>query len=136
MLYRTWIASLLLMLMAFLGAGTARAAKVLTLRTQGWRSTGVRPDITVPYLTTGTTAFIPGVYVGPRIYHSTMADNTYLPDVLPVYNLPFWGGIQAFGTRSNGAMPTGLAVTPRELSPAVRPNAAMPVGTTLNSRGN
>jgi len=126
----------LLAILVLPGVGSAQGSKVLTTRTAGWRSTGSRGDITVPYLTTGTTAFIRGNYVGVRIYSATMVDDLYLADVRPVYNLPFWGGMQAFSTRANGVMPTGLAVTPRELSPAVRPNAAMPVGTTLNSKGN
>jgi len=136
MRHQTWMCMALLASLMLPGVGSAQGAKVLTTRTAGWKSPGVRGDISVPYLTTGTTAFIRGNYVGVRIYSATMVDEPYLPDVRPAYNLPFWGGIQAFSVRANGVMPTGLAVTRRELSPAVRPNAAMPVGTTLNSKGN
>jgi hypothetical protein len=130
-----FIAAALLALL-LVTAGTARADRVPSLRTASTTSPGTRPDITVPYLTTGYSTIMSGRYVGVRIYASGMVDNPYLETQPPVYNLPFWGGIVAFGTRSQGAMPTGLAVTPRELSPAVRPTAAMPVGTTLNSTGN
>ena len=136
MLFRTAFATGLLLLFLVPQTAPAQAVRALSTRTQGWRSSGSRPDITVPYLTTGYTAFMRDRYVGVRIYWAPMADDLFLPDVRPAYNLPFWGGIQAFSTRANGVMPTGLAVTPRELSPAVRPNAAMPVGTTLNSTGH
>src|SRR5437588_11314625 len=85
----------LVVLLVLLVVGPVRAGKVLGTRTEGCRSTGARRDITVPYLTTGHSAFIAGTYVGPRIYYSPMADEPYLPDVRPVYNLPFWGGILA-----------------------------------------
>jgi hypothetical protein len=136
MISRIWLATLIVTVLGCLEAGVARADRVPSFRTQGWRSSGARLDKSVPYLTTGTTAFIPGTYVGVRIYSATMVDDPWQQDVRPAYNLPFWGGIQAFSTRANGVMPTGLDVTPRELSRAVRPNAAMPVGTTLNSKGN
>jgi hypothetical protein len=110
---------------------SVQAGKVPSRRTEFLKNTGARTDITVPYLTTGFSTIIPGTYVQPRIYYAPMVDDLYLPDVRPVYNLPFWGGIQGFSALANGVMPTGLAVTPRELSPFVRPNAAMPVGTTI-----
>jgi hypothetical protein len=119
------------MVLVLVEASTARADRVPTMRNQGRRSSGARTDITVPYLTTGYSAFMGGSYVGVRIYRSPMVDDPAVPGLPPIYNLPFYGGIMGFGTRSNGAMPTGMVVTPRERSPAVRPGAAMPVGTVL-----
>ncbi len=84
-------------------AGTADARVPMT-RVEGYRNTGARNDITVPYLTTGRTAF--GAYsVAPRIYSSPDLDDPRFPGSKPVFNLPFYGAVQAFGDRSNGAMP-------------------------------
>jgi hypothetical protein len=113
-------------------ARPAEADKVPSRRFEVRKNTGARSDITVPYLTTGFSTIIPGTYVQPRIYHAAMVDDPYLVAVRPVFNLPFWGGIQGFSWYANGVMPTGLAVTPRELSPAVRPNAAMPVANRIS----
>ena len=73
-------------------------------RSEGMKSTGSRVDITVPYLTTGSSAFMQGA-VAPRIYSSPIVDDPANPQARPVYNLPFYGGRQAFGDRSNGAAP-------------------------------
>jgi hypothetical protein len=84
--------------------GVASADRVPMTRSEGQRSSGSRTDITVPYLTTGTTAF--GAYwVAPRIYASPIVDDPVHPQTRPVYNLPFYGGRQAFGDRSEGATP-------------------------------
>lgn len=85
-------------------AGTARAERTPSMRTSGMRSTGARRDITVPYLTTGYSAFMP-YSVAPRIYASPIVDDPRYPQVKPVYNLQFYGAQQAFGDRSNGATP-------------------------------
>jgi hypothetical protein len=130
----TGVTTAALTVLVLMRPATARADRVLATRTPGLRNPGARTDITVPYLTTGYTAFMPGRFVGVRIYSSEMVDDPWVPGQPPVYNLPFYGGIMAFGTRSNGAMPTGLVVTPRETSPAVRPGAAMPNGTVLTIR--
>jgi hypothetical protein len=79
-------------------------ARVMTLRTQGPRSTGARRDISVPYLTTGGSAFMSG-YAGPRIYSSPIVNDPLNPGSRPVFNLPFYGARQAFGDRSEGAAP-------------------------------
>jgi hypothetical protein len=84
--------------------GVASAGRVPMTRTEGEKSSGSRTDITVPYLTTGKTAF--GAYfVAPRIYSSPIVDDPINPQTRPVYNLPFYGGRQAFGDRSEGAAP-------------------------------
>ena len=47
---------------------------------------------------------MPGA-VAPRIYSSPIVDDPANPQARPVYNLIFYGGRQAFGDRSNGAVP-------------------------------
>jgi hypothetical protein len=89
-----------LCLMIMAGAAPARTPMV---RTEGQRNPGVRGDITVPYLTTGYSAF--GAYhVAPRIYSSPNVVDTEDPGATQVYNLPFYGAVQSFGDRSNGAV--------------------------------
>jgi hypothetical protein len=85
-------------------AGWAEAGRVPPTRTDGFKSTGARTDVTVPYLTTGRSAFMPG-YAAPYIYSSPILDDARSPGVRPVFNLQFWGAVQAFGDRSNGAVP-------------------------------
>jgi hypothetical protein len=87
-----------------LASGSANAGRTPSTRNFGQKSTGSRTDITVPYLTTGKTAF-GAYYVAPRIYSSPIVDDPKNPQAKPVYNLPFYGGRQAFGDASNGATP-------------------------------
>jgi hypothetical protein len=68
------------------------------------RSTGTRVDITVPYLTTGNSTFMKGA-VAPRIYSSPIVNDPANPQARPVFNLIFYGAQQAFGDKSNGAVP-------------------------------
>jgi hypothetical protein len=82
----------------------ARAERTTTLRSSGQRNTGARSDITVPYLTSGRSAFISGS-VAPRIYASPQVDDRANPQAKPVYNIIFYGAQQGFGDRSNGATP-------------------------------
>src|SRR5262245_40440894 len=101
---RIWIAGALLLGLWLVQAGAARADRVPSTRSSGQKSTGARQDITVPYLTTGYSAF--GAYsVAPRIYGSPIVDDPRDPGVRPVYNLIFYGAVQGFGDRSNGATP-------------------------------
>jgi hypothetical protein len=81
----------------------ASAERTSTARTQGMRSSGTRVDMSVPYLTTGNSTFMSG-YVAPRIYSSPIVDDPANPQARPVYNLLFYGGRQAFGDKSNGAV--------------------------------
>ena len=93
-------------LLAFL-AGAAWADRVPMTRTPGQYSRWPLSDSRVPYLTTGRTAF--GAYwVAPRIYSSPIVDYPPAPGAKPVYNLIFYGGVQGFGTRSEGATPRHL----------------------------
>src|SRR5205809_1038027 len=82
-------------------AAPAWADRTPSVRSQGQRHNGTRIDITVPYLTTGNTAF--GAYkVAPRIYTSPSADDPAKPGARPTYNLPFYGARMGFGTGTNG----------------------------------
>jgi hypothetical protein len=88
-------------------AGTAApvlADRTPTTRVEGARSNGTRIDITVPYLTTGRTAFMSG-YVAPFVYASPVADDLRNPGARPAYNLPFYGARMGFGGFNNGAVP-------------------------------
>ena len=94
--------TLFIVLILFTSA-TLVTARTPMVRTEGQRNPGVRPDITVPYLTTGPSAF--GAYqVAPRIYSSPNVVDTQDPGATQVYNLPFYGAVQSFGDRSNGAV--------------------------------
>jgi hypothetical protein len=84
-------------------ADAASAARTPTMRTEGTRSTGTRVDISVPYLTTGASAFMPGS-VAPRIYSSPIVSDPVNPQARPVFNLIFYGARQSFGDKSNGAV--------------------------------
>jgi hypothetical protein len=85
-------------------AAPVRADRTPSVRSQGQRDNGTRTDITVPYLTTGNSAF--GAYrVAPRIYSSPTADDPAKQGAKPAYNLPFYSGRMGFGTGSNGAVP-------------------------------
>lgn len=88
-----------------LTAATSAEARVPMTRTAGQKSTGSRNDMTVPYTTNGKTAF--GVYngVAPKIYASPVVDDPSNPQSKPVFNLIFWGSVQSFGDKSNGAIP-------------------------------
>jgi hypothetical protein len=101
---RCWLAAALALTVAAALADSARAERVPTMRTEGMRNPGVRGDLTVPYLTTGYSTFMTGA-VAPRIYSSPIVNDPVNPQARPVYNLIFYGGRQAFGDRSNGAVP-------------------------------
>jgi hypothetical protein len=84
--------------------GQAQAGRALLLRTPETRSSGMRADITVPYLTTGRSPFMT-VRVEPYIYFSPIMDDPRNPQSKPVFNLIFYGASQAFGSEQNGATP-------------------------------
>jgi len=98
-----WVAGLIAtaMLTALVGDALGREP---TQRTSGQKSSGSRSDATVPYLTTGDSAFM-GNSVGPKIYKSPIVDDPKNPGAKPVYNLIFYGAVQSFGDKSNGATP-------------------------------
>jgi hypothetical protein len=98
-----WAAGLFALGLSVLAAAPARAERVPMTRVTTQPSTGTRTDITVPYLTTGRSAF--GAYsVAVRIYASPTVNDPRNPQARPVYNLPFYGGSQSFGDASNGAV--------------------------------
>jgi hypothetical protein len=82
----------------------ARADRTPSVRSEGLKSTGARIDITVPYLTTGGSAF--GAYsVAPRVYASPVVDDPAKPGTRPTFNLPFFGGRMGYSGFTNGAVP-------------------------------
>jgi hypothetical protein len=90
--------------LGLLAATAARADRVPGTKTTVPPNPGGRVDITVPYLTTGYSALMPG-YVAPRVYASPIVDDPKQPGVKPVFNLIFYGSSMAFGDASNGATP-------------------------------
>jgi hypothetical protein len=84
---------------------TAYADRIPSSKTVQPKQMGTRGDLTVPYTTNGTTTL--GVYQGvsPRVYSAPNVEDQKNPDVKEVYNLPFWGAVQSFGDKANGATP-------------------------------
>jgi hypothetical protein len=109
---RVWLTGAVALGLLFLGNGLARAERTPTARTPGQRSSGARQDQSVPYLTSGNQAFM-GNGTAPRIYSSPTVDDPKNPQAKPVYNLPFYGGVQGYGDASNGAKPRSTPLTPR-----------------------
>jgi hypothetical protein len=99
-----WVVSLFVLGLLLAVTEPARADRTATTRSSGQKSTGARSDITVPYLTSGRSAFI-SRSVAPQIYASPVLDDPKNPQAKPVYNLIFYGAKQGFGDRSNGATP-------------------------------
>lgn len=83
----------------------ARADRIPSRKVQIEAQPGVKPQIAVPYTTNGSGNL--GVYQGvsPKIYKSPTVDDPTNPQAKPVFNIPFWGAVQAFGDRSNGVTP-------------------------------
>src|SRR5262245_8409117 len=85
-------------------ASPALADRTPSQRVEGQKSTGARVDITVPYLTTGYSAF--GAYsVAPRIYAAPVVDDPAKPGTRPTFNLPFYSGRMGYSGAANGAVP-------------------------------
>src|SRR5262249_17446592 len=100
---RIWRAGVFALGLLLLVGSLARAEHIPTMRTSGQKSSGARTDITVPYLTTGGSAFM-GNSVAPRVYGTPQVDNPDRPQVKPVYNLPFYGAVQSFVDYNNRAV--------------------------------
>ena len=98
-----WSMGLLAIAGALFVVNVAHAERVPSAKVIAPRSHGTRPDIFVPYTTNGYSTL--GVYQGvsPRIYSSPDVEDKTYPDTRRVYNLPFWGGEQSFGGKSEGA---------------------------------
>jgi hypothetical protein len=88
-----------------MAVGPARAERTPTIRTPTQRNSWPKSDITVPYTTNGRSAILTGTGVSPRVYSSPIVDDPKNPQAKPVYNLIFYGSVQAFGDKSNGATP-------------------------------
>jgi hypothetical protein len=86
-------------------ASPVRAERTPTIRTPVQKSIWPKSDITVPYTTNGRSAILTGTGVAPRVYDSPIVDDPKNPQAKPVYNLIFYGAVQAFGDKSNGATP-------------------------------
>ncbi|HEV8059595.1 MAG TPA: hypothetical protein VGP68_06970 [Gemmataceae bacterium] len=89
--------------LVFVFAGSAFADRLPSVRTSGQKMPGYHVDITVPYLDHGKNAF-QGYSVAPQIKASPTVSDQVNPGAKPVYNLPFYGAKQAFGSGSNGAV--------------------------------
>jgi hypothetical protein len=94
------LATLALMLVF---TASAVADRLPSVRSNGQKSSGSRIDMTVPFLNHGGNAF-QGYSVAPLIKSSPIVSDKIDPGAKPVYNLPFYGGKQAFGSGSNGAV--------------------------------
>ena len=85
-------------------AAVALADRLPVVRSGGQRDNGTRNDITVPYLTTGGSAFM-GSFVAPKIKSSPIVTDPSAPGTKPVFNIIFYGSKQSFGSGSDGAAP-------------------------------
>jgi hypothetical protein len=97
-----WLALSGVVLLVF--SATAEAGRIPMVRTPGQRDHGVRVDLTVPYTTNGSSNFRVWDRVSPRIYTSPTEADPADPQVKPVFNLIYYGSVQSFGGRSNGAV--------------------------------
>jgi hypothetical protein len=100
-----WGLGLLAIITAVIVVNPANADRVPSRKAVAPTVSTAKTDIAVPYTTNGNSTL--GVYQGvsPRIYSSPNVEDKSNPDVKPVYNLPFWGAIMSFGSKSNGATP-------------------------------
>lgn len=99
-----WVKGMLALALLTGTAAPVLADRTPTGRVPGQKDFGTRGDQSVPYLTTGRSAFMSG-YVSPLIYASPVADDLRNPGARPAYNLPFYGARMGFGGFNNGAVP-------------------------------
>jgi hypothetical protein len=93
-----------LVTLAALAASVAHADRTPPVRVPSPApATGSRPDITVPYTTDGRSTLM-GTRVEPKVYSSQSVEDNKNPGARQVFNLPFYGAVQSFGDRSNGAV--------------------------------
>ena len=106
-----WVAGPLVLGLMLLTAAACRADRVPSQKVEIPRDPGVRPVVAVPVTTNGFGNL--GVYQGiaVRIYATPVVDDPKNPQARPVYNLPFYGGSQAFGS-SEGVVSRPKAVVP------------------------
>ena len=84
-------------------AGLANAGRVASTRVVTYSSTGVRPDVTVPYTTDGRSTLMGPNGVAPRIVSGPGLGTVNDAQVHPVFNLPYYGASQSFDSGSFGA---------------------------------
>lgn len=107
-----WFTAALAVALVGVAAGVAQAGRIPMVRTAGQRNHGTRPDQTVPYLTNGDSGF--GAYsIGPKVSSSPQVDDPKNPQAKPVYTIIFYGSVQGFGGKNNGAVERSTPVTPR-----------------------
>lgn len=107
-----WFTAALAVALLGIAVSSAEAGRVPMTRTAGQRNHGVRPDKAVPYLTNDDSGF--GAYsIGPRVRSSPVVDDPKHPQVKPVYTIIFYGAVQSFGGKNNGAVERSTPVTPR-----------------------
>jgi hypothetical protein len=86
-------------------AGSAEANRVPSRKSEGQRSPGARGDVTVPYLTNGRSTLGVATGVSPIIYANPTVSDVKNADVLPVFNLIYYGSSQAISATNPGAEP-------------------------------
>lgn len=99
-----WSSGLLAITVMVFAVSAANAGRVPSTKTYVPNVSSAHHDIFVPYTTNGYSTL--GVWQGvsPRIYSSPDVEDMKYPDTRRVYNLPFWGGVQSFGGKSEGAV--------------------------------
>ncbi len=100
-----WSSGLLAVAAALFAVSAAHAERVPSSKAVAPTVSTAKNDIFVPYTTNGRGTLGVAQGVAPRIYSSPDVEDSRYPDTRRVYNLPFWGGVQAFGSKSNGAVP-------------------------------
>ncbi len=101
MLRWNWAHGSLVLGLMLMTAATIQADRVPSQKVEIPRAPGALPVVAVPVTTNGFGNL--GVYQGiaVRIYATPVVDEPRNPQARPVYNLPFYGASQAFGS-SNG----------------------------------
>jgi hypothetical protein len=88
-----------------LTALSASAQRVPTQRVPSSPTTGGRTNIFVPYTTNGISTFGVANGVAPRIYERPTVNDSANANVLPTYNLIYYGSSQSTNSINPGAMP-------------------------------
>lgn len=88
-----------------LAAAASADARVPSSKVVTLPATGVRPDITVPYLTNGRSTLGVANGVSPKVVASPILDAGGAPLFQNVYNLPFYGSRLGPGTIGEAATP-------------------------------
>jgi hypothetical protein len=87
----------------FAFAPAARAERVPSSKAAPQVTSGPRGDITVPYLSNGRSTLGVSNGVAPVVVGSPELTNPVVPQVMPSYNLIFYGSSKGFSSYSTGA---------------------------------